>query len=201
MKYFNGCKEFVFVDSMPRNDSGYSCHKKTKLRDFLNSLMEKLDKQGFRLLSDTKVLNVYSETTNKNLNSRCLLFTNDDIQLKYYISTAIPLDIYGNSSLRKDLSNCDTLLISKHFPNTEILSHMQQKFHLIGYPHKKWESIEDHSILTHIQKNPTMILSYTVFNHNKKEPIQCSNFQDFIDKNASLWMYHGKYLPLQKNNK
>ena len=171
LETFKECKEFVFIDSCPINEYGFEYDDRLYCKNFMKLLLRKINKYGFNKVSEEVLLKSYDNEHNmkvKHINPTCLTFSKEDITLKYYISCGLPryIDIV---SIKKDISECDTLVISGHHPHNCIVKYMPSKINLVYYS-KTWipktmeelketDSNYETNIFFNILQNPEMVLS------------------------------------------
>ncbi len=115
--------EFIHIDGQPNSEFGTKtygdimsngCDGFSRPR-FIPDLERNMEKIGMVLRSVEKNLRIYS---------------NRRQEVKYYTNTAIP-EHYG--ILREILSDADTLIISRHDPDSIFLDGMKNKLHFIGF--------------------------------------------------------------------
>jgi hypothetical protein len=202
--HFSETSEFVFGDSMPRTEFGFNYYKREYYRKYFLSQLEHKITELKLTLCDRKVLtNNYSEINVSNLESECLYLSNFKYNLrstknlslkniKYYISTALPYDLFDNNELQHDIETCDSLLICGHHPNIKIIKYLKKPFNIIGYSNtwfpkninelKEEDSSYEQNILTWITENPYFVKSYTAVNRENGEKYIFNNYKDFCDK-------------------
>lgn len=183
---FTETKEFIFIDSQPRTEFGCEYYYKSFYRDIFNSLLNKLNSVNFILINKIKLTNKFEKYNVPNLESTKLIFTNNSSNINYYISTSLPYD-YDNYVLHNDIKNCDTLLISGHYPNIIFLNHIQKPFNLILYSDTYYPrnindldiNNEENLIISYILKNPNQIKSYTLVDYNTGNKYSYNTYDDF----------------------
>jgi len=184
---FPNVKKFVLVDSKPRTEFGYEYYFRPFYRpDFIYDLISKL--QDYKLKENVKLSNKYEEIDRDYLDSSLLYFRKDDIDLKYFISTGIPCDLY-NEKFEEELMDCDTLLISGHDPNDRIMDYIKKPFHFIGYSStyfpKNLESFEEdeyNSAIKYILKNPDKVKSYTYVDYDTGTKETVYSYEEFYEQ-------------------
>lgn len=77
-----------------------------------------------------------------NLISTKFIFKSHDTIVSYYISTCLPDHLYS-SILQNDLRECDTLLISGHYPPSQVLDYIRKPIRFIGYSETWYPSLEE----------------------------------------------------------
>lgn len=175
--HFKDTKEFVFIDSNPRNAYGYPYYYRGfYCKHFLPQLKGKLVKLGFKLITKLTFTDNYSEILVDDLDSTLLEYKKDDITLKYYYSTGIPEDLWDNFDLQKDITECDTVLVCGHHPHKEFEEFIPKPFHFIGYnstyfPNDYEEFIKEdednkRNIISYMLQNPKVVKDYTFMNKN-----------------------------------
>jgi hypothetical protein len=177
IQHFLNTKNFVFVDSQPRNEYGFDYYYRPFYRDMLPSLIKKLETINFKLFDTRKFTNNYEEINMPNLDPTLLYFSNkagknlrSERSLNYYISTGIPTNYYDNKFLKEDISTCDSIIVAGHMPSSVVLEHIKKPFHFIGYEHTYFakdlkENIENQDVSedvgSYIFLYPEDVKSYT----------------------------------------
>lgn len=187
VKHFPNVNNFVLVDSKPRTEFGYEYYYRPFYRpDFIYDLISKLE--YYKLNENIKLSNKYEEIDRDYLDSSLLSFRKDDIDLKYFISTGIPCDLY-NERFENELRDCDTLLISGHNPNSIILDYIKKPFYFIGYSStyfpKNLESYEEdeyNSAIKYILQNPEMVKSYTYVDYDTGNKKTVYSYDEFYSQ-------------------
>jgi len=172
LKKIKSIKEFVFIDSQPRTEFGCYYYYKPFYRDIYDKLINKLDKMNFKLYDKIKLTNNFEEINKPHLESTKLCFKNiNKDKLNYYISTSLPNDYYDNKILQEEIKECDTLIISGHYPNSIFINDIKKPFDLILYSDsfyfKNFDNIEDeekNTIIEYILKYPENVKTYTYVN-------------------------------------
>ena len=196
---FSETRDFVFIDSRPRNEYGNEYYYRPLYRgEFTNMLSKKLLHQGFEKYEYIQFTNKYEEIKVENLNSSCLFYYNkcgknlrSERELKYFISTSDRHDLFENDYLHKELQECDNVVVSGYYPHSNILRYLTKPFHFVGYnttvysknlkSHLKKFS-DDHernSIMTFLHKFPEIIKSYTLVDYNTGEKKTFNTYSEF----------------------
>lgn len=198
LSFFSDTKNFVFVDSLPRNEYGRDYYYRPFYRkDFVDDLINKVESQGFNLVNKQVFTNNYEEINVKDLDSTLLYFSDkqrvlrSETSLKYYISTGIPCNLYDNNTLINDIADCDTLFVSGHEPDGRIIPYLTKPFHFVGnystwFPRNIKNYLEEddtnkNGLCYHILINDKDVLSYTFIDENNKIWI-CKTYDEFYDK-------------------
>lgn len=187
IKNFPTVKKFILVDSRPRTEFGYEYYFRPFYRPyFFEELISKL--RDYELKENVKLTNNYEEINREHLDPTLLHFIKEKIELKYFISTGIPCDLY-NEIFVNELRDCDTLLISGHDPNSRIMDYIKKPFHFIGYSStyfpKNLESFEEdeyNSAIKYILENPDKVKSYTYVDYNTGTNKTVYNYEDFYEQ-------------------
>jgi hypothetical protein len=194
--HFPETKEFIFVDGQPRTEFGCDYYYRGFYRKyFFLQLENKIKQLGLQITHRKLLSNKYEEINVPNLESECLFITNKKYKLrsspniKYYISTSLPYDLYDNYDLQSDIETCDSLLICGYHPKRTIIKYIKKPINLIGYSNTYFptsiESLakEDHdyeeNIITWIIQNPHFIKSYIAVDSETGERNYYSNYMDF----------------------
>ena len=200
IKHLPETKEFVFGDSQPKTEFGcLNVYKREFYRKFfMFELEDKIKEFGLSVRGRKILTNKYPGIFIPELESECLNITNKPYNLrsatniKYYISTSLPYDLYDNVELQSDIETCDTLLISGHHPHIKIIDYIKKPFNLIGYsgtwfPASLEKLIEEDydykdNVFFWILSNIQMIKSMTVINEKTGEKYFCDSYKEFCDK-------------------
>jgi hypothetical protein len=188
ISHFNKTKKFVFVDSQPRTEYGFEYYYRPFYRDtFLPRLFNKTKELNFNLIDTTKLTNNYEEINVPYLDPTLLYFSDkagknlrSERSLNYYISTGIPNDYYMNKSLRNDIMECDSIIVSGYMPNSCVLQYIKKPFHFIGYENTYFPkdleenilnreaaySITSEDVLSYILLYPEDVKSYTIVDND-----------------------------------
>ncbi len=196
IRHFNDVKSFLFIDSLPKNEYGYDYYYRGFYRnDFILRLNEKLNKEGFNTYDRIIFTDNYTEINKDYLESTCIYFYNkygknlrSEKNLKYFISTSIPDDIYNNVYLQKEIYSCDTLIISGYNPDDYLIKYMNKPFNVIMYDSSYYpkdlktflekDKESENTIISYILKYPSNILSYTCINDQGEYKV-FSSYEDF----------------------
>lgn len=144
-------KKFVFIDSLPINGYGYDYYYRAYYDGgFVEKLIQNMAEYCFNLENIHVLTDDFTEIECKYLESTLFIFTNieKDITVHYYISTGIPRHLCEQNRiqiLQNDISETDALIISGHFPDKEILKHIQLPIDLICYS-KTWYPKDEYEI-------------------------------------------------------
>lgn len=194
IKTFNSVKEFIFIDSQPRNEYGFNYYYRGFYgKDFVDNLIQECLKHNFKLINKTVFTDKYTEINVPNLESTMLYFLNDETEqvFKYYISTSIPYDLHDNEILIKDISECDTLIISGHHPNHAILDYIKKPIAFIGYSNtwfpKTIQEFYDNSesdcvdiINALIEEDNSIFNKFYYVNKETNIIINCNDYKHFL---------------------
>ena len=192
--HFPETTEFILGDSLPRNSHGFDYYSKAHYNKyFLLQLENKVNQMNLSLVRKKTLTNKFEEINVLNLESECLFLSNKNLlNIKYYISTSLPYDLYDNKELQTDIETCDTLLICGYSPNRKIIKYIKKPFNLIGYsstyfPKNIEELIEENEffeddIITWIMENPHSIKSYIAVDRETGAKYYYRNYDDFYNK-------------------
>lgn len=115
------CKKFIHIDPSPNSEGlGYD-------NNFMEILIRKLNGVGY-FLTDSGFDSLDKLKKNEKL-KLSIEFENQDKILKYYINTFFPQDI--TDSLKKDISEIDTLIVCGFNPSEEILNLINKRITLV----------------------------------------------------------------------
>ena len=188
LTHFPDCKEFIFIDGLPRNEYGYEYYYRGFYKkNFYEELNREFEKLGFVKTNEEVFTNDYSEILVKHLNSTCLTFIKNNCNVKYYISTGIPNNLHKSEykKLQEDLSTIDTILISGYFPSNHILDYISKNnpIHIIGYSNtgypKTLEELYDKQTIIYDIINPSIkIKSYLSVNYDTGEKTVCKDYYE-----------------------
>ena len=191
INHFKDVKEFVFIDSQPRTEYGYRYYYKPFYRDIYDKLINKLENDNFKLYDKIQLTNNFEEINKPHLESTKLCFKNtNNIKLNYYISTSMPYDYYDNEILQNEIKECDTLIISGHYPHFIFIEDIKKPFDLILYSNtfyiKDLDKIEDdedakNTIIEYILKYPENVKSYTYVNSKTGDKNLFNTYNDFYN--------------------
>jgi hypothetical protein len=183
--HFNKTNSFVFIDSQPRTEFGYDYYYRPFYRsNFILPLFEKLKTQNFFNFQINNNIDIitftknYEEINKPYLESSCFFFYNkygknlrSERNLKYFISTVIPNNLYDNTFLQNEIQSCNTILVSGHHPHFRIVDYLATPLHFIGYSDTyfpknlseflKEDPNNDDTFIAWMLENPSKILSYT----------------------------------------
>lgn len=191
---FPQTSEFIMGDSLPRNSYGFDYYSKSHYsKYFLLELENKMNQMNLTLVGKKTLTNKFEEINVLNLESECLFLSNKkSLNIKYYISTSLPHDLYDNKELQTDIETCDTLLICGYNPNRKIIKYIKKPFNLIGYSSTYFpKNIEEliaknlffeDDIITWIMENQHSIKSYIAVNRETGDKYYCRNYEDFYNK-------------------
>ena len=195
INHFENVNQFVFIDSQPRTEYGYRYYYRPFYRDIYDKLINKLKDNDFTLYDSIQLTNNFEEINKPHLESTKLCFKNtiNNIKLNYYISTSMPYDYYDNEILQNEIKDCDTLIISGHYPHFIFTHDIKKPFHLILYSDtfyvQNLDKIEDddkNTIIEYILKYPQNIKSYTYVNSNTGDKNLFNTYTDFYN----YWLVH-----------
>lgn len=187
--------EFVFIDSLPRNEYGFDYYYRPIYhKDFVKNLIEKCKEYNF-VLHDTIVFTEkYTEINVPYLESTLFLFINETTgqKLKYYISTSIPYDFHNNDMLKRDISSCTHLIISGYFPIYDVLDYLPKPVSVIGYSntffpknvqeYKEHLYIDNELVVMALLNNDNKVF-YNIYcaNKNNGEIHLCDNYSHLLE--------------------
>jgi hypothetical protein len=182
LEHFYDTKEFIFVDSTPKNEYGYDYYTRYFYRPlFLTELKLNLLKYNFKIYDEIKLTNLYYEINKEYLESTKLYFSDkkglnlrNERNLTYYISTGFPNTYYEiEKHIKQDLKDVNTVLVSGHNPNSVFVKDIEKPFYFIGYSTtvfpKDYESCfedDEDSVMSYILKNPKDVKSYVHVKHS-----------------------------------
>jgi hypothetical protein len=205
VNHFYDTKQFIFIDTQPRNefDSYHPKYSEGLYRpNFLTNLLTVFENNGF-LLESYKVVdsNYHKKIISKtwyysswffkvpyDVNPTLLVFFNKTTlqQIKYYISTNIKFNM--NTYLLNDIKTCDGLIVSGYFPEFELLQYLDIPMVFFGYTGTSYymdpQSYENnllyflHNFICNRQYFFTEF--YVVYN-DSGVIIKCQNFKNFIE--------------------
>ena len=127
---------FVFIESYPRSKINYSETFDYNLSkpDYENRIILFMKQFNFKLVSKIELDIYYKDHILTNaqwlyyffenldfLNPKLLIFENDEIKIKYYISTNIQNNICDY--LEHDLENCGVVFCDRYLPGLEIIKY------------------------------------------------------------------------------
>ncbi len=172
---------FVYVDSLPRNAYGYPYYYRGFYsQNFKQNVINKLNKLSFYQTDEKKFSDLYSEISIPHLDSHLVSFKRNEGEtqtLQYYFSTGIPENLYNgdgnlNEDLKKDIYDCDAILVKGHWPHEDTLLYTKTPIHFIGsystyFPENKRElelDRETNNVISYILENPNFVSSYSYLN-------------------------------------
>jgi hypothetical protein len=173
--------KFVYIDSLPRNAYGYPYYYRGFYNgNFKQKVIDKLSNLSFYEKNEQKFSDFYSEINVTNLDSHLVTFKRDEGDpkiFKYYFSTGIPENLYDgdgylNEELKKDISECDTILVKGHWPHKDTFLYTNKPIHFIGsyltyFPENKIElelDFDRNNIIYFFLNHPEYISSYSYLN-------------------------------------
>jgi hypothetical protein len=201
--HFKNTNNFVFVDSQPRTEFGYDYYYRPFYRsNFILPLFEKLKSQNFFNFQTNNTADIitfsnhYEEINKPYLDSSCLFFYDkcgknlrSERNLKYFISTAIPNNLYDNTFLHNEIKSCNTVLVSGHHPHFKIVDYLATPLHFIGYSNTyfpknlssflKEDSENENTFVAWMLENPSKILSYTHVDYETGDMKTFETYDDF----------------------
>ena len=205
LEHFSETKEFIFVDSRPKNEYGYDYYARYFYRPlFLTELKFNLLKYNFKIYDEIKLTNLYTEINKEYLESTKLYFSDkkglnlrNERNLIYYISTGFPKTYYEvEKHLKEDLKEVDTVLISGHLPHGIFVKDIKKPFYFICYEDtvlpKNIECLDEedkYSIASYILNNPKDVKSYVHVKQNGEKT--------FFDQYDNFYNYHKSILSLK----
>jgi hypothetical protein len=201
---FESTKEFILVDSRPKNAHGFDYYRRELYQKYFMNLLEKqIDLFGLTIKSKKILTNNFTEINVENLESTLIEISHNKLKknLSYYISTSIPYDLYDNNLLQDAIRSCDGIIISGYYPDKRIIKYLKTPINIIGYSDTYFPTQEEYinsvytnndsedlldSIIAWIIKNPHLIKSYTVVNYKNHEQYFFSSYNDFVDKISQI---------------
>ena len=201
---------FVFIDSLPRNEYGYPHYYKPMYHPtFKQNVIKKLSEKGLTQSSQPIVFtDDFSEINVADLDSHCVEFTSPQKHLQYFFSTSIPHENYSVFTQKiipciKSLPNA--LFVRGHHPHEESLEMLQKPFHFIGcyptyFPKDVSEVVDEEKnwtrwtcmryVISNTDKNGSqpIIHKYTYIDQHKNLH-DFSNYNDFYNKYKELQLY------------
>jgi len=174
--HFPHVKEFVFVDSEPRNAYDCSCfHIECYNNNFYNELIKKCLINNFKLESCIaldinywkKKLSFYQKIyyllgkINTLINPTLMIFINEltGQKIKYYISTNITENM--NQELKIDIEESDGLIFQGFTTNKKILDYFIRPKIFIGYTTNNYECLDyDKNTLMYFLNNNKCSVAY-----------------------------------------
>lgn len=148
--HFKDTKNFVFIDSQPRNEfDSYSpkLSNQTYKSKFFSNLLETYGKYNFHLelvyeidknyykkiVSWKKRFHYLFHKLPPHINPTLLIFTNNytNQTISYYISTNIKFNM--KRILLSDIESCDGLIVSGFFPDSILLQYIKKNVTFFGY--------------------------------------------------------------------
>lgn len=148
--HFPQTKHFIFIDSQPRSEFDSIHHKfnnKFYRPNFVNDLISVCKYYGFNFDSYTIIDKKYYKyiiskkwyyfswfyKIPSDINPTILVFINETTKqtIRYYISTNIKFNM--NKILENDIATSDGIIVSRYFPETEILHYFSKPKKFFGY--------------------------------------------------------------------
>jgi hypothetical protein len=128
--------DFVFIDSLPRNEYGYFYYYRGFYRTaFKKGVLQKLADTQWIKTGEKVYSTMYSEINVPDLEPHRVSFQRGKQKLDYYFSTGIPENLYienkPHQELQTSISECDAIFVKGHFPDESVLEYMQPHFHVI----------------------------------------------------------------------
>ena len=201
IKYFPDTKQFVFIDSQPRNEYGFEYYYKPFYRHFfVNELKEKLSELNFKLFDEIRLTNNYEEINRDYLDATKLYFSDkkgfnlrNERTLTYYISTAIPRSYFDlEKYIKEDIKDCDTVLVAGHNPHSIFLRDIKKPFYFVGcentYFPKNYNSCEEdylNTVLSYVLKYPLSVKKY-VFMYENGDKKFFNTYEEFYNYQLTL---------------
>ncbi len=230
INHFHQTSSFVFIDSRPKNEYGFDYYRREFYREnFMTEILKKLRVQNFTKYDDVIFTNKYSEINRDYLESSCLYFYNkygknlrSEKNLKYFISTSIPNDIYDNIYLQKEIETCDTVLISGYHPNRYFINFMKTPINVVMYgstyfpkdlkSYLEQDKDDGNTIVAYMLQNSEIVKSYTFVDPDTGDSKTFETYNDFYqclqeyrkkeEKNDKIECNcHGKRLQKKTNKK
>lgn len=209
--HFKQTKEFVFIDTQPRNEfDSYTINfidryyrnnfliklinECTKFHFVLKSCIE-IDKQYYKKIISWKQYFYYMlRKKPEHINPTLLTFINNDTQQKihYYISTNILFNV--NHRLQQEIESCDGLIVSGFHPNKELLQYIKTPINFYGYTNTHYNIFcddEKNNIIYHMHLKPYNIKYYFknffMVTKDNGTIYKCYDFDDF---KLTTHLYH-----------
>lgn len=203
--HFPETKQFIFIDTKPRSKCD-SIHPKFfkgfYKENFINDLLETCKHFGFKLKSNKEIdNNYYKNIISKkwyfsswifqippHLNPSLLVFFNPitNQKIKYYISTNIKFNI--DKKLYEDIKNCDGIIVSKYFPDIEILKYFEIPKVFFGYNNISYlidPNSSDNNIITFLHNylcnTPYYFTEFYLINNENGIIYKCQDFKNLYE--------------------
>jgi hypothetical protein len=191
--HFPETTEFIFGDSLPKNSHGFDYYSRVHYEKyFMLQLEEKIKNMNLSIIKRKILTNKFDEINIPNLESQCLFISDkNSLDIKYYVSTSLPYDLYDNKDLQMDIGSCDTLLISGYYPDKKIIKYIEKPFNLIGYSSTYFPQninqltemgeMYENNVLPWIINNPHSIKMYIAVDRETGEKYHYENYGDFVN--------------------
>ena len=168
-------KQFIYIDSQPFSEFGthvytnkyesFDATVNTRQNHEENNLFGRPTfKERFEQLMKQNNFIVQSET------KYCWIYKNDYGQvIKYHVSCAFPE--FLTEEIKKDISECNTLILCGHFPNNRILSLMYEPKYIICNCHTVYTydaDEKDSSVIKYLLDNQHIPEKYFLLKEYKK---------------------------------
>ena len=206
---FPNTKEFIFIDTLPRNEWDNDMPFTKIRKEFADTLYDKLENfpshiGKFRLkdiitldnLYHTKILTKvqqlyykYFTKLPKFINPTLLVFTNSitNQTIKYYISTNIEYNM--TSMLMDDITTSDALIVSGHIPTINLLGYLINPIKFIGYSDTSFQSNDNTTIIDVLKNTDNKIFTeYYYVNYKNGVYKKYDNFTSIIERQQSYYM-------------
>lgn len=195
LSHFNDC-DFVYVDSLPRNQHGASYYDRDLYRPtFRHKITQILEKLGYEFIQFSGDLSdKFSEIKRDDITSHFFRYRhpNTNQSLTYYFSTAVPSDI-DNEIIIQDLKKCNALLVKGHHPSDYLTKFLPSPFKFIGYEHTYFSDRIDDEEYDHRNNMMRWIIS-----HPSRVSMHTFVYENGLKKTFQTYMeFYNEY----KNNK
>jgi hypothetical protein len=207
VSHFKNVKEFVFIDTQPRNEFDsytYNFSEFGYRTKFVVNLIEECRKYNFILKKSTELDKHYYKkiiswkqyfhfllhSPPLYINPNLLVFTNNQTNqtIHYYISTNIAFNM--TPCLQQDIETCDGLIVSGYHPEKELLKLFRNPITFYGYSNTYYLidrtnfcHQEKNTIIYWMQTNPQHIKYYFkdffMITKDNGTIMKCYDFNDF----------------------
>lgn len=175
-KIFPDIKEFVFVDTQPRNEfDDWSSIDDIRFERpyFLKQLELSSQKNNFKLVSRIE-LKKYSDREIRN--PTLLTFKSKTQTINYYISTNFRRD--NIKELNKEMQECSGLILSGYFPHKDVVNFLQNTTDLFCINGSCYlfnnDEDEGENVVNYLYENNFFRKIIAVFRNNKKI-VECNS--------------------------
>lgn len=196
LDHFPECHDFILIDSQPLSTYGYSNPQLSNYNnEFINNISNNLYSRGYNLDNASQTQN----ENRKYLTSTKIVFKSCDTTLSYYVSTSLPNHMYS-PTLQNHLRECDTLLISGHFPPSQILNYIKKPFRFIGYSNTWYPTLEeinnlpdsydiirDISAIGGLDNNDKLVSEYILVNNATGNKNTYTTYEEFYNGYKNIY--------------